>query len=177
MTLPQNSENLDLEQPIFSVEFANTLEDFKKLLDFTFNSNINNQKKNLLILCFLCFFMLNVLFVILRLPLNLYENIAISAFFSVILYLIITKIRTWIGLKNIQKIPQLFLSHKIDFFENYTIFKTVKDQSIRNYEDFKKLYETKDYLFLMVNEIQALTFPKKYFTDQQINFIKTKIKI
>ena len=58
MSNSENSETPTQEKPIFSVQFANTLNDFKKLLEFGFKNNINNQKRNILILSLVYFFLL-----------------------------------------------------------------------------------------------------------------------
>ena len=110
MSISKNPETTIQEKPVFTIEFTNTLEDYKKLLEFGFKNNINNQKRNILILCLVYFFLLSGIFISLTLAINPYKIITwfcpiilLSTIFSVIYYLIIPKINILIGLKNMKK--------------------------------------------------------------------------
>ena len=175
MSVLQISKNLEENPPAFSVEFTNTIKDFEEWFKFAFHKNINNQKRNILIIVLLYFLFICLIFYLMYN--QLLVSILLSLFSSFLLYLVFTYVLIWRSARSTQKIPDLFLTLRINFLENSVLFKTTISQSTRNYKDFKKMYETENYLFLMINDLQAFVFPKKYFRVEQIEFIKSKISI
>jgi len=63
----------------------------------------------------------------------------------------------------------------VSFYKDKIISGNDKFQSSVNYSAFLRTYENTEYLFLLLTKGQAMIFPKKYFTSEQIEFIKSKI--
>jgi len=189
MSISESSENL------FNVEFTPSLEDVKSWYIF---SQKNRQKdlgrrglgrfflgisKLDLILSSVTLIIIGSL--IFWYLLGYFQDFLLSIFIS-FLCVILLSIIAIIGSsyqkrKNYTAVSQmLFNKQKVIsmFFIDHLLFGTLDSKKGKYFYSDLSLAENKKYVFLLTNPSQAsraIILPKKYFTDEQIKFIKSKI--
>ena len=62
------------------------------------------------------------------------------------------------------------------FYEDSLETKNTNIRVIFNYISFTNFYENYDYLFLTQDKINAIVMPKKFFSKEQVEFVRNKIK-
>lgn len=176
------------EQPIFSVEFANTPEDYVQWNKFLIRNNIHNYKVKLILLCFVPTVVAAIITPIISLTdggedpfFNIFTGIIISlaifllfSLLAPILYFVIREI-SFFRVRRLVKFFDAVLDNcRMEFFEDY--YFTITDTSeLKSKYVFTNFYENQDYLFLTIYKTTALILPKKYFNNEQIEFLKSKV--
>ena len=181
----------------FSVEFANTIEDYAILGRYQYDKKRFSLKGKIAYMIFYPVFFVAIYFVIINFILDK-SYFQFNLFFSAILYLVLLPV-SWFRVKFLQKEAEksineprskfqikiftlatrkrqeLFAKKSLTFFDSSIEAKFNDQVVIRKYTDFDSYDEILDYLFLNLKiEKSSIVYPKKYFTPEQIDFIKSK---
>ena len=68
------------------------------------------------------------------------------------------------------------IEREYHFYDDEIKIKSEYEDKKIKYKYFKNLKESKFHIFLFTNPLQATILPKKHFSKEQIEFIKTKIQ-
>lgn len=190
MSIPnsQNKASQISNQPVFSVEFARIVENAVAWNHFVISKNINNSNLKLWFQSFLICFLATITtatpayyYIINRITnFPIYFLVSFSLIFLIIYTIVIYflfKFKSVNQTKKMAKNTTGFLEKtEFIFFEDRLSTKNTNIQVIRNYLAFTNFYENKDYLFLTQDRINAIVLPKKFFSKEQIEFVRNKIK-
>lgn len=185
----QNSTNTYQEKPVFSVKFTNTVDDLAEWNDFVVRATKVYTYFHIITLVLLDILIITLFF-------NFFKKIDQVVLFIILLLLLIpiqfyiaffTKagknysdsVRKRVARSRVATVAKNsdgFLEEReMIFFDDKFITKHVNKSGERNYNSILDLKEEKDYLFLRLSKLQAIILPKKYFTNEQIDFIKSKV--
>ena len=155
---------------------------------YVLKKNISNSNTKLILLSFLPAIAGSIYGFIYYLNANSAspEKYIVGILFSIIVFLILTvfTIAYYFALRKIifYKSKKLaintagFLENTKTVFNEDEIFsENLTTKTTSKYRRFIGFYENANYLFLRLTKIQAVILPKKYFTSEQIDFIKSKV--
>jgi hypothetical protein len=177
MSLPPNS---------FTIKYANTADDLVAWNKLYLDKNINNSNLKL-VLTSLAPAIFLVVYVLYFSPLST-KAFSATIFGTILLVsvAVITPILSYFLLRlRVNQKSKDLAKHIPDFLEESEITFETDNLKIKNsesngkvkYSIFTGFFETDNHLFLRLSKNQALILPKKYFTTEQVEFIKSKVTV
>lgn len=175
---------MPLPQSSFTVKYANTPDDLVAWNKLYLDKNINNSNLKL-VLTSLAPAIFLVVYILYFSPLSTKAFsatifgtillISISLITPIISYFLL-RLRVNQKSKDLAKhIPDFLEESELIFDEDNLQVKNSNSDGKVKYSIFTGFFETANHLFLRLSKNQALILPKKYFTTEQVEFIKSKV--
>lgn len=157
---------------LFETDIETTYEAYSKYSKFIANKEQNFMTK--VILCFILYFVLGIGFMIYENDLFFFIVLAIAAF--VFLYVVFAKRN-----KNIKKAwdSNVSMQHRkahYDFYEDKFVVTLDDGTMSHEYSKIYKVYDNKEYIYLMLSNIEGHIFLKENCSKELIEFLLEKNK-
>ena len=180
MSQTQNLESENLTIP-FTIEFTNTLEELVSWHEYSLKHNINNLKYRLYALSVIpgLFSSIYLLLITEKRDYIISGIIGLTVFTVSLFpcYLLFKQIWKYRAKKN-AKVSRAFKEKQtITFSEEEITTQIESASSTLKYNFFLDLSEGENNLYLRISKISASVWPKKYFSEEQIEFIKSIITL
>ena len=156
----------------FTVTQENTMEDMIAWPQHTLDHNINYTQYRII------FTSLLLAGVSLLLVVFEFAPIAVGIVWlllSIIYYFYLKFIYFWLYKRSVRAIPAFLQKTLITFSEDSYTAISLDTESKSKYTKLIGFYETNRHFFALIGKRAAVVFPKRIFTPQQIEFLKTKI--
>ena len=178
MSASQKLENLTIP---FTIKFTNTLEELVSWHEYSLKHNIDNLKYRLFALSAIPFFVSFAYSFFSDKEGDISNKITLYFFILVIAILptyLLFKLASKYKAKRVNKLSRALKEKQtITFSEDEIITEIESASSTLKYNFFLDLSEDENNLYLRISNDTASVWPKKYFSEEQIEFIKSKITL